>query len=76
MLITYKNVSIRHKDDDYVLKGVDFEVAAGELIYLIGKVGSGKSSLLRSMYGEAEIDECDEATVLGCDMFSIKRKDL
>lgn len=76
MLITYKNVSIRHKDDDYVLKGVDFEVAAGELIYLIGKVGSGKSSLLRSMYGEAEIDECDEATVLGNDMFSIKRKDL
>lgn len=76
MLITYKNVSIRHKDDDYVLKGVDFEVAAGELIYLIGKVGSGKSSLLRSMYGEAEIDECDEATVLGCDIFSIKRKDL
>ena len=76
MLITYKNVSIRHKDDDYVLKGVDFEVAAGELIYIIGKVGSGKSSLLRSMYGEAEIDECDEATVLGSDMFSIKRKDL
>jgi cell division transport system ATP-binding protein len=51
-------------------------VAAGDLIYIIGKVGSGKSSLLRSMYGEAEIDECDEATVLGCDMFSIKRKAL
>ena len=51
MLITYKNVSIRHKDADYVLKEVNFEVAAGDLIYIIGKVGSGKSSLLRSMYG-------------------------
>ncbi len=76
MLIAYKNVSIRHKDDDYVLKGVNFEVAAGDLVYIIGKVGSGKSSLLRSFYGEADIDECDEATVLENDMFSIKRKHL
>jgi cell division transport system ATP-binding protein len=76
MLITYKNVSIRHEDDDYVLKGVNLEVAAGDLIYIIGKVGSGKSSLIRSLYGEVEIDECDEATVLGNDMFSIRRKDL
>ena len=76
MLIIYKNVSIRHEDDDYVLKGVNLEVAAGDLIYIIGKVGSGKSSLIRSLYGEVEIDECDEATVLGNDMFSIRRKDL
>ena len=77
MLITYKNVSIRHEDDDnYVLKSVDLEVAAGDLVYLIGKVGSGKSSLIRSFYGEVEVDECDEATVLGNDMFSIKRQDL
>ncbi len=76
MLITYKNVSIRHEDDDYVLKGVNLEVAAGDLIYIIGKVGSGKSSLLRSIYGEMEIDECDEATVLGNDIFSIKREKL
>ena len=76
MLITYKNVSIRHEDDDYVLKGVNLEVAAGDLVYLIGKVGSGKSSLIRSFYGEVEVDECDEATVLGNDMFSISREDL
>ena len=76
MLITYKNVSIRHEDDDYVLKGVNLEVAAGDLVYLIGKVGSGKSSLIRSIYGDVEIDECDEATVLGKDLFSISRQDL
>ncbi len=76
MLIAYKNVSIRHKDDDYVLKGVNFEVTAGDLVYIIGKVGSGKSSLLRSFYGEVDIDECDEASVLDNDMFSIKRKHL
>ena len=76
MLISYKNVSIRHEDDDYVLKGVNLEVAAGDLVYLIGKVGSGKSSLIRSIYGDVEIDECDEATVLGKDLFSISRQDL
>ena len=76
MLIDYKNVSFRHVDDDFVLEGVNFSVAPGEFIYIIGKVGSGKSSLLRTFYGEMDIDSADEAMVLERDMMSIKRKEI
>lgn len=76
MLIDYKNVSFRHVDDDFVLEGVNFSVAPGEFIYIIGKVGSGKSSLLRTFYGEMDIDSAEEAMVLERDMMSIKRKEI
>ena len=52
MLIDYKNVTVSHDDGDVVLSGVNFHAAEGEFIYIIGKVGSGKSSLLRNIYGE------------------------
>ncbi len=44
MLIDYQNVSI-YQADKCVLKGINFHVDEGEFAYLIGKVGSGKSSL-------------------------------
>ncbi len=74
VLIEYKNVNIYHKDGDTVLRGVNFHVEEGEFIYLIGRVGSGKSSLLKTIYQELDIDEADEATVLGQDMVTIRRK--
>ncbi|MBQ2535190.1 MAG: ATP-binding cassette domain-containing protein [Prevotella sp.] len=76
MLISYKNVSFRHVDDDFVLEGVNFTVEHGEFIYIIGKVGSGKSSLLRTFYGEMDIDSADEAMVLGRDMTSVKHGEI
>lgn len=76
MLINYKNVDIYHKDGDTVLRNVNFHVEGGEFIYLIGRVGSGKSSLLKTIYCELDIDEADEATVLGYDMKTIRRKDI
>lgn len=76
MLISYKNVTVSHDDGDVVLDGVDFHADEGEFIYIIGKVGSGKSSLLRTIYGELEIDEADEATVFGRDMMKIRRKEV
>ena len=76
MLVDYKKVNVYQQDGTPVLHDVDFHVDEGEFIYIIGRVGSGKSSLIRSLYGEVEIYECDEATVLGNDMFSIRRKDL
>jgi cell division transport system ATP-binding protein len=75
MLINYKNVSV-YQEDDSVLEGVNFEVNAGDFIYIIGKVGSGKSSLLRTLYGELEIEEADEATVIERDMMHISRKEI
>ena len=76
MLINYKNVNISHYDDEMVLRGVDFKVNAGEFIYIIGKVGSGKSSLLRTIYGELDIDSAYTANVLGRDMTNIKRSEV
>lgn len=73
MLIEYKNVSI-YQEDQQVLKDVNFHVDESEFIYLIGKVGTGKSSLLKTMYSELDIDEAETAMVLGRDMMKIKRK--
>ena len=76
MLINFKNVDIYHNGGDTVLRGVDFHVEEGEFIYLIGRVGSGKSSLLKTFYCEMDIDEADEATVLGYDLLAIRQKDI
>lgn len=58
-----------------VLDGVNLKVKAGELIYLIGRVGSGKSSLLKTLYGELPLFE-GEGTVVGFDLRRLKRKQL
>ena len=76
VLINYKNVNISHYDEEVVLRGVDFKVSAGEFIYIIGKVGSGKSSLMRTVYGELDIDSAYTANVLGRDMMSISRSEV
>lgn len=71
-LIQYKNVEI-HQQELCVLSDVNLELHKGEFVYLIGKVGSGKTSLLKTLYGELDIID-GEAEVLGYDMRSIKRK--
>lgn len=76
MLINYKNVTISHDDGEVVFRGMDFHAVEGEFIYIIGKVGSGKSSLLRTFYGELAVDEAEEAMVLGRDMMKIRRQDI
>ena len=56
-----------------VLEDVNLELNKGEFVYLIGKVGSGKTSLLKTIYGELDI-QSGEAEVLGYNMTNIKRK--
>lgn len=78
MLIDYKNVSIS-RDDKVVLSGVNFHADAGELIYITGRVGSGKTSLLKTFYAELEPDSIEgesTAVVLDRDMYHIKRRDI
>ncbi|MBO4907242.1 MAG: ATP-binding cassette domain-containing protein [Bacteroidaceae bacterium] len=75
MVISYKNVNIKHPDGDDVLTDVTFDVAEGEFVYLTGKVGSGKTSLLKTLYGEMDIAS-GEATVLDFDMTTLKRRQL
>lgn len=71
-LIKYKDVEVRQQDL-CVLDQVNLELRKGEFVYLIGKVGSGKTSLLKTFYGELDVIS-GEALVLGYDMKRIKRK--
>ena len=72
--ISYHNVDIRQQEK-IVLENVELNIKKGEFIYLIGKVGSGKSSLLKTMYGELDIYS-GNAEVLGYDMTRIRRKQI
>ncbi|MBQ2046951.1 MAG: ATP-binding cassette domain-containing protein [Muribaculaceae bacterium] len=71
-IVKYSNVEILRKEH-LVLKNVSFELHEGEFLYLIGKVGSGKSSLLKSMYSEIPI-ESGEAQVFDYNLAKIKKK--
>ena len=51
MILSYKNINI-YQGDRQVLKNVNITVEEGEMVYLVGQVGSGKSSLLKSFYAE------------------------
>lgn len=75
MLIEYKNVNV-YQDEKLILKDVNFRADEGDFIYLIGKVGSGKSSLLKTFYCELDVDKADaeKAEVLGTNITDIKRK--
>ena len=71
-IIRYQNVCVSQQGLE-ILEGVDFELSQGEFVYLIGKVGSGKTSFLKTIYGELEI-QSGEAEVMGCNMRTIKQK--
>ena len=74
MLIEYKNAKICQTDGKVILADVNFNAGEGEFIYLIGRVGTGKSSLLKTMYFELDLDEAEKAVVLNHDIKSLKRK--
>jgi cell division transport system ATP-binding protein len=73
-LITYKDVDI-FQQELLILKNITLEVRQGEFIYLLGKVGSGKSSLLKSFYGEVPVTS-GIANVFDYDMHKIKQKQI
>ena len=63
MLISYKNANIYQRHGICVLKNVNLQVDEGQFIYLIGRVGSGKTSLMRTLYCELEIDRDRKSVV-------------
>lgn len=71
-VINYKGVDVERAERQ-VLKDVDFKLHAGEFCYLVGRVGSGKSSLMKTMYADVPIHQGDTAEVLGFDMLNLKR---
>ena len=74
MLINYQHVDINQQEHT-VLSDVNFQLNEGEFIYLIGKVASGKTSLLKSFYKELNVNT-GTAEVLGHSMLSIKTKQI
>ena len=75
MLIDYQKVSI-YQEDFLVLQDINFQVDEGEFVYIIGKVGSGKSSLLKTLYCELDIESAEKSEVLGRDVCDIRRRDI
>lgn len=69
-IVRYDNVTIK-RGDHTILSGVNMIINKGEMVYLTGSVGSGKSSLLKTMYGELKCSG-REAFVLGQDMLNIR----
>lgn len=73
MLINLQDLSLTI-DGQTRLKQVDFQANNGDFIYLIGKVGAGKSSLLKTIYAELPITACRSAMVLDYDLQKLKRR--
>lgn len=74
LIIKYQRVDIL-RGKDLVLRDVDLQVHPGEFVYLTGIVGSGKTSLLKTFYGELDVAS-GTAEVLGRDMTHIRRRQL
>ena len=70
--LTLKNY---RTEGERVLDSLNLRVNAGELVYLIGRTGSGKSSLLKTLYGELPLFE-GSASVVGFDLKFLKRKQI
>lgn len=75
IIIDYKKVEIE-RADRLVMRDVSFTVDEGEFCYLVGRVGSGKSSLMKTMYADVDIHSGEKAEVLGFDLLHLKRRDI
>lgn len=65
-IVELQNVNI-YQGDSLVLSDVNISVSRGEFVYLVGKTGTGKSSLLKTMYGDLDFKE-GKGTVVGYDL--------
>lgn len=66
---------LSYKNAQQVLSGVSLSVEEGEMVYLIGKVGSGKSSLMKTLYAELPLLE-GEGEIVGYNLRTLRRKDI
>ncbi len=73
-LVEYDKVGIL-RSEHVALKDVCLRIMPGELVYLMGRVGSGKTSLLKSIYAELPVSS-GSARVLGYDLDGIAKKDI
>ena len=74
-LIDYKGVSIC-QGEQIILHDINLTIEPGQFVYLLGKVGTGKSSFMKSIYGALPFCKAEKAQVLEYDMLKIKRRQL
>ena len=74
IVVQLENVNI-YQSGNLILKAVNFEVQKGEFVYLVGKTGTGKSSLLKTLYGEITLTE-GQGKVVGFDLKEMDWKKL
>ncbi len=74
-IVEYRNVDIS-RAERVVLKNVSFTLGKGEFCYLVGRVGSGKSSLMKTMYAEVAPAGGEKAEVLGFNLLDIRRRQI
>ncbi|MDR1859426.1 MAG: ATP-binding cassette domain-containing protein [Bacteroidales bacterium] len=74
-VISLKNVDI-YQQETKVLESVSLRIDAGEWVYLIGKVGSGKSSLIKTLHAELPVETGDEAIVAGFNLLTLRQRDV
>jgi cell division transport system ATP-binding protein len=72
MIISISSAKIFQKKN-LILKDVNLEIKSGEFVYLIGKTGSGKSSLLKTIYADLPLKE-GNATICDFDLTTLKRR--
>ena len=75
ILVDYKGITI-DRAEKTVLKDISFSLETGEFCYLVGRVGSGKSSLMKTMYADVGITQGEKAIVLETDLLTIKKKQI
>jgi len=73
MLIELKEANIGYEVRQ-VLTGVNFDMDSGQLVFITGQVGSGKSTFLKALYGEARIYRARKAEVLGFNLLKLRRR--
>ena len=73
-MVSLKSATISQRNKT-LFKNVDFKINTGEFVFLIGKTGSGKSSLIKVLYGDLVIDE-GEGNVVGFNLKNIKNKEI